>query len=85
MSRYDDLFDETANRESVFAAKGELDPLRIPTEIVPRTEQERALAEILTGVTDGRSYSTLKRPSRHHLSGDRFWPSLLRSERRPGS
>ena len=53
MSRYDDLFDETANRESVFAAKGELDPLKAPTEIVPRTDQERALAEILSGVTDG--------------------------------
>ena len=52
MSRYDDLFDETANRESVFAAKGALDPLRAPTEVVPREDQERALAEILTGVTD---------------------------------
>jgi archaeal cell division control protein 6 len=53
MSRYDDLFDETANRESVFAAKGALDPLQTPTEIVPREDQERTLAEILTGVTDG--------------------------------
>jgi len=41
MSRYDDLFDETANRESVFAVKGELDPLRAPTEIVPREEPNR--------------------------------------------
>jgi archaeal cell division control protein 6 len=53
MSRYDDLFDELAADESVFADKSVLDPLTEPNEIVPQTDQERALASILTGVTEG--------------------------------
>jgi archaeal cell division control protein 6 len=53
MSRYDDLFDELAADESVFADKSVLDPLTEPNEIVPRTDQERALASILTSVTEG--------------------------------
>ncbi|KYH25034.1 ORC1-type DNA replication protein [Halalkalicoccus paucihalophilus] len=52
MTRYDDLFDELAADESVFADKGALDPLAEPEDIVPWTEQERALGRILTGVTE---------------------------------
>ena len=53
MSRYDDLFDELAMNESVFADKSALDPLAEPDEIVPRIDQERALATILTGIEEG--------------------------------
>ncbi|MDL5363348.1 Cdc6/Cdc18 family protein [Halalkalicoccus sp. NIPERK01] len=53
MSRYDDLFDDVAANDSVFADKSVLDPLSEPDEIVPRTDQERALATTLTGVTEG--------------------------------
>lgn len=53
MSRYDDLFADLVENDSVFADKSELDPLAEPEEIIPRTEQERALATILTGVTEG--------------------------------
>ena len=53
MSRYDDLFDEVPANDSVFADKSALDPLAEPAEIVPRTEQEQALASVLTGVTEG--------------------------------
>lgn len=37
----------------MFANKSTLDPLVEPDEIVPRPDQERALATILTGVTEG--------------------------------
>lgn len=53
MSRYDDLFEEVSTDASVFADKSALDPLAEPKEIVPRIDQERALASILTGVTEG--------------------------------
>ena len=53
MSKYDDLFAETAPDDSVFADKGALDPLREPADIVARDTQERALATILNGVHDG--------------------------------
>ena len=53
MSRYDDLFEETAPDDSVFANKRALDPLTEPAEIVARTDQERQLATILNGVQDG--------------------------------
>lgn len=53
MNKYDELFDETAPTESVFADKGALDPLAEPDEIVAREEQERALARILNGIAEG--------------------------------
>ncbi len=53
MSKYDDLFAETAPTDSVFADKGALDPLAEPAEIHARNAQERELARILTGVDDG--------------------------------
>lgn len=53
MSKYDDLFDETAPEDSVFADKGALDPLAEPDEIIARDEQERELATILNGVHEG--------------------------------
>jgi archaeal cell division control protein 6 len=53
MSKYDDLFDETAPDESLFADKGALDPLADPDEIHARDAQERELATILNGVHDG--------------------------------
>ncbi|UTF54790.1 Cdc6/Cdc18 family protein [Natronosalvus rutilus] len=53
MSKYDDLFDDTAPTESVFADKGALDPLADPAEIVAREAQERELATILNGVHEG--------------------------------
>jgi archaeal cell division control protein 6 len=53
MSKYDDLFEETAPDESLFVDKGALDPLAEPTEIVAREAQERELATILNGVHDG--------------------------------
>lgn len=53
MTRYDDLFDETAAASSVFADKKALDPLTPPEEPVARPTQERALATILQGVTEG--------------------------------
>ena len=53
MSRYDDLFDDLAMGDSVFTEKSALDPLAEPDEIVPRPDQKRALATILTGVTEG--------------------------------
>jgi len=53
MSKYDDLFDDTAPDDSVFADKGTLDPLREPDEIVARDAQERELATLLNGVHEG--------------------------------
>jgi archaeal cell division control protein 6 len=53
MSKYDDLFDETAPTDSVFTNKGALDPLSEPDEIIARDEQERELATILNGVHEG--------------------------------
>ena len=53
MSKYDDLFDDTAPIESVFANKGALDPLADPAEIIAREEQEQQLARILNGVYEG--------------------------------
>ncbi|MFC6768697.1 Cdc6/Cdc18 family protein, partial [Natrinema soli] len=53
MSKYDDLFAETAPTDSVFADKGALDPLAEPAEVHARDAQERELATILTGVDDG--------------------------------
>lgn len=43
MSRYDDLFEETAATDSVFAEKRALDPLTPPKEPVGRHPQERQL------------------------------------------
>ena len=53
MSKYDDLFDDTAPDDSVFADKGALDPLAEPDEIVARESQERELATLLNGVHEG--------------------------------
>ena len=53
MTKYDDLFDDTAPTESVFRDKGALDPLTPPEEIIARAEQERQLARILNGVHEG--------------------------------
>ena len=53
MSKYDELFDETAPGDSVFAEKGALDPLAEPDEIIARDEQERELATILNGIHEG--------------------------------
>ncbi|MFC6905824.1 Cdc6/Cdc18 family protein [Halalkalicoccus tibetensis] len=53
MSKYDDLFDETAPTDSVFAQKDVLDPLAEADEIIARENQERTLATILNGVHEG--------------------------------
>jgi orc1/cdc6 family replication initiation protein len=53
MTDYDDLFDETAPDDSVFADKSALDPLAEPEEILAREEQERQLATLLNGVHEG--------------------------------
>jgi cell division control protein 6 len=53
MDDYDDLFDETAPTDSVFADKGALDPLAEPDEVISREEQERRLASLLNGVHEG--------------------------------
>ncbi|WP_436344057.1 Cdc6/Cdc18 family protein [Natronorubrum sp. FCH18a] len=53
MTKYDDLFDDTAPTNSVFLEKGALDPLAEPDEIHARESQERALATILNGIHDG--------------------------------
>ncbi|MCL7418986.1 MAG: AAA family ATPase, partial [Halalkalicoccus sp.] len=53
MSKYDDLFDETAPNDSVFADKGALDPLAKPEEIIAREDHERQLARILNGIHEG--------------------------------
>lgn len=51
--KYDDLFADTAPDDSVFADKRALDPLAAPDDIRGRDEQERQLARILNGVTEG--------------------------------
>ncbi|MDG5820205.1 AAA family ATPase [Natronococcus sp. A-GB7] len=53
MSKYDDLFDETAPDASLFADKGALDPLATPAEIHAREAQERELATLLNGLHEG--------------------------------
>lgn len=53
MSKYDDLFDDTAPDDSVFTDKGALDPLADPDEIVARERQERELATLLNGIHEG--------------------------------
>ena len=52
MTKYDDLFDQTAPEGSVFTDKGLLNPLTEPKEIIARDEQEREFATILNGVHD---------------------------------
>ena len=42
MSRYDELFEDATVENSVFADKGALDPLAEPTDVVPRTKQEKS-------------------------------------------
>lgn len=53
MTNYDDLFDDVATTDSVFADKGALDPLADPDEVIARQEEERVLASILAGVHEG--------------------------------
>nr|WP_320443108.1 LUD domain-containing protein [Halosolutus halophilus] len=53
MSKYDDLFADTAPDESVVVDKRALDPLADPAEIYARESQEHELATILNGVHDG--------------------------------
>ncbi|WP_245154526.1 AAA family ATPase [Halorussus marinus] len=53
MTDYDDLFDDAAVTDSVFADKGALDPLAESDEVVGRDAEERALATILASVHDG--------------------------------
>jgi cell division control protein 6 len=53
MTKYDDLFEETAPEDSVFTDKHALDPLAEPEEIVARDEQEHTLARLLNGVHEG--------------------------------
>lgn len=53
MTDYDDLFDDTAPTDSVFADKGALDPLAEPAEIIAREDQEQHLARILNGIHEG--------------------------------
>lgn len=43
----------------MFVDKSALDPLAEPDEIVPRTDQERTLGSILTGVTEGYLSTTV--------------------------
>ncbi len=59
MSRYDDLFEDATVENSVFADKGALDPLAEPTDVVPRTKQEKKLAGLLTGVQEGHLPTTI--------------------------
>jgi cell division control protein 6 len=53
MSKYDDLFENTAPNDSVFTDKGALDPFAEPDEIVAREDRERELATLLNGVHEG--------------------------------
>ncbi len=53
MGKYDDLFENAAADDSVFADKGALDPLAEPDEVVARADQESELAAILSGVHEG--------------------------------
>ncbi|WP_049997570.1 Cdc6/Cdc18 family protein [Halococcus sediminicola] len=53
MGKYDDLFEETAPDDSVFADKGVLDPLADPDAVIGREEQEHTLATLLNGVNEG--------------------------------
>lgn len=53
MTEYDDLFEDTATSDSVFADKSALDPLAEPDEIVARESQEREIASLLQGVHEG--------------------------------
>jgi archaeal cell division control protein 6 len=53
MTKYDDLFETTTPRESVFADKRALDPLSEPEKIVAREAQECELATTLNGVHEG--------------------------------
>ena len=47
MTDYDELFDQTAPEESVFADKSAFDPLAEPEEIVAREDQQTRLARLL--------------------------------------
>ncbi|MDZ7746848.1 MAG: AAA family ATPase [Halobacteriales archaeon] len=53
MTNYDDLFAETAPDGRIFADKQALDPLQSPDTIRGREDQERQIAGILNGVTEG--------------------------------
>ncbi|XVH32227.1 Cdc6/Cdc18 family protein [Haloferacaceae archaeon DSL9] len=51
--RYDELFAETTPEESVFVDKSALNPLESPEEVIGREKQERELAGILNGISEG--------------------------------
>lgn len=51
MSKYDDLFEDVAPTDNVFADNDALDPFKEPDEIVSREKQEEELARILAGST----------------------------------
>ena len=53
MSKYDDLFEDAAPSESVFADKAALDPLAEPDDIIARETEEEQLARLLAGVDEG--------------------------------
>jgi cell division control protein 6 len=53
MTDYDDLFATTTPEDSVFADKAALDPLAEPDEVVSRDAQQRQLATLLNGITEG--------------------------------
>jgi cell division control protein 6 len=53
MTDYDDLFAATTPEDSVFADKAALDPLAEPDEVVSRDAQQRQLATLLNGITEG--------------------------------
>ena len=60
MTDYDELFEETAPEESLFAKKSALDPLAEPEEIVAREAQQAQLARLLNGVHSGYPSSAVQ-------------------------
>jgi len=83
MTDYDDLFDDVAAADSVFADKGALDPLADPDGVVARNDQEQALVNVRSGVHEGVSayHADGVRPAGH--GQDAHHAAGVRSVRRP--
>jgi hypothetical protein len=59
VTRYDDLFDETAPNESVFGDKRALVPLTESEKAFAHDEQKRTLSRLLNGIYEGYLPTTL--------------------------
>lgn len=59
LDKYEKMFDELEEKESVFLDKSELDPLKEADEIIEREDKEKKIAQFLNGINQGYLPNTL--------------------------